>query len=92
MATQNEGGLSRAAFAWVLQLTASLCWVVSVFVYDSWGTGDVLQFCAAASWVISNFLSEDFKDIYTSIIGIGDTNKTEKDIQLQNVHKNVNKV
>lgn len=43
--------------SWFFQLLASLAWVVSVFIYNSWGVGDALQLTAAAAWTTSNFLS-----------------------------------
>ncbi len=45
-------------FEWLGQTTASLCWITSVFVYESdvslWGNGDWLQLLAASSWMLSN--------------------------------------
>ena len=48
-------GLQQAS--WVFQLLASLAWVVSVFIYNSWTVGDGFQLAAASAWAISNFLS-----------------------------------
>lgn len=42
---------------WVGQTIASGCWIVSVFVYGEWGTGDWLQFTAACSWMLANLSS-----------------------------------
>tara|TARA_B100000965_G_scaffold171953_1_gene143608 strand:- start:1185 stop:1400 length:216 start_codon:yes stop_codon:yes gene_type:complete len=46
---------------WIGQTLASLCWIISVFVYESnvslWGTGDWLQLAAASSWMVSNLAS-----------------------------------
>ena len=41
-------------FALVLQLLASISWVISIFIYDSFEHGDVWQLIAAFSWTISN--------------------------------------
>ena len=46
---------------WIGQTLASLCWIISVFLYESnvslWGTGDWLQLAAASSWMVSNLAS-----------------------------------
>mgnify|MGYP001223556682 CR=1 FL=1 len=46
---------------WLGQTIASLCWIVSVFVYSDGplpeGTGDWLQLAAASSWMIANMAS-----------------------------------
>ena len=46
---------------WIGQTLASLCWIISVFVYESnvslLGTGDWLQLAAASSWMVSNLAS-----------------------------------
>ncbi|MEM8874217.1 MAG: hypothetical protein AAGD32_08140 [Planctomycetota bacterium] len=39
---------------WLGQTTASLCWIVSVFVYGISSAGDVLQLCAASAWLLAN--------------------------------------
>lgn len=39
---------------WIGQTVASLCWIVSVFVYEISGPGDVLQLCAASAWLVAN--------------------------------------
>tara|TARA_B100001094_G_C18125493_1_gene769246 strand:+ start:1328 stop:1537 length:210 start_codon:yes stop_codon:yes gene_type:complete len=48
-------------FEWLGQTLASLCWIVSVFVYVYansdvlvMSTGDWLQLAAASCWMISN--------------------------------------
>lgn len=46
--------LPRRALIWLLQCTASGCWVASVCVCGSWDTGDRLQLAAALSWCASN--------------------------------------
>lgn len=43
--------------SWIFQLLASLAWVISVFIYNSWEVGDVFQLIAASAWTLSNFLS-----------------------------------
>ena len=49
------------SFEWLGQTLASLCWIISVFVYESnvslWGKGDWLQLAAASSWMLSNIAS-----------------------------------
>ena len=49
------------SFEWLGQTLASLCWIVSVFVYGYansdvlvMSTGDWLQLAAASCWMISN--------------------------------------
>lgn len=51
-------------FEWLGQTLASLCWIISVFVYgfangDSleMSTGDWLQLAAASCWMVSNIAS-----------------------------------
>ncbi len=39
---------------WLGQTIASLCWIISVFVYEISGPGDVLQLCAASAWLMAN--------------------------------------
>ena len=39
---------------WLGQTIASGSWIVSVFVYGLYGTGDYLQLVAASSWMLSN--------------------------------------
>lgn len=52
--------LSRARLAkarrveWLGQTTASLCWIVSVVVYDISSSGDWLQLAAASAWLAAN--------------------------------------
>ena len=48
-------------FEWLGQTLASLCWIISVFVYGfanvdglEMSTGDWLQLAAASCWMISN--------------------------------------
>ena len=48
-------------FEWLGQTAASLCWITSVFVYESdvsrWDNGDWLQLLAASCWMLSNIAS-----------------------------------
>jgi len=49
-----------SSFEWIGQTLASLCWIISVFVYENvslWSTGDWLQLAAASSWMVSNLAS-----------------------------------
>ena len=45
------------SFEWIGQTLASLCWIISVFVYGISSTGDLLQLMAASSWMLSNIAS-----------------------------------
>ena len=45
------------SFEWIGQTLASLCWIISVFVYVLNSTGDWLQLMAASSWMLSNIAS-----------------------------------
>ena len=52
------------SFEWLGQTLASLCWIVSVFVYGYtnsdvlvMSTGDWLQLAAASCWMMSNIAS-----------------------------------
>ena len=46
---------------WLGQTLASMCWMISVFVYENdvslWSTGDWLQLSAASAWFVSNIAS-----------------------------------
>ncbi len=75
MLTENDdsnndevGGMSTSpriskmmSFEWLGQTLASMCWIVSVFVYETdvnlWSNGDWLQLAAASSWMMSNIAS-----------------------------------
>ena len=45
------------SFEWIGQTLASLCWIISVFVYGLNSTGYWLQLMAASSWMLSNIAS-----------------------------------
>ena len=45
------------SISWLGQTLASLCWIISVFVYGIYGTGDWLQLGAASCWMMSNIAS-----------------------------------
>jgi len=62
------GGMSTSpriskmmSFEWLGQTLASMCWIISVFVYETdvnlWSNGDWLQLAAASSWMMSNIAS-----------------------------------
>lgn len=75
MLTENDdsnndevGGMSTSpriskmmSFEWLGQTLASMCWIVSVFMYETdvnlWSNGDWLQLAAASSWMMSNIAS-----------------------------------
>ena len=42
---------------WLGQTVASLCWIVSVFLYGIESAADVLQLAAATSWLVANMAS-----------------------------------
>jgi hypothetical protein len=42
---------------WLGQTMASLCWIVSVFLYGIEKAADVLQLVAASSWLVANVAS-----------------------------------
>ena len=42
---------------WLGQTVASLCWIVSVFLYGIEEAADVLQLVAASSWLVANVAS-----------------------------------
>ena len=42
---------------WLGQTVASLCWIVSVFLYGIEKAADVLQLAAASSWLVANVAS-----------------------------------
>ena len=43
--------------AWGGQMCASMAWMISVIIYDSWGSGDAFQMLAATAWTVSNLLA-----------------------------------
>lgn len=43
--------------AWAFQLMASISWIVSFCIYNSYDHGDIWQLVAAMSWTISNLLA-----------------------------------
>ena len=49
--------VARPFLAWLFQLIASCAWVVSVIIYDSYESGDIMQLVAAVSWTLSNALA-----------------------------------
>ena len=64
----KRGALQKALrIEWLGQTLASLCWIASVFVYESndssgWELGDLLQLTAASAWLLAN------------LAALGDTN------------------
>ena len=42
---------------WLGQTVASLCWIVSVFLYGIEEAADVLQLAAASAWLVANVAS-----------------------------------
>lgn len=42
---------------WLGQTVASLCWIVSVFLYGIEEAADVLQLAAATAWLVANVAS-----------------------------------
>ena len=55
MLTKRELRISKMlSLEWIGQTLASLCWIISVFVYGIDSTGDWLQLGAASCWMLSN--------------------------------------
>ncbi len=53
--TENETRIGKIlSIEWLGQTLASLCWIISVFVYGIEGLGDWLQLGAASFWMVSN--------------------------------------
>ncbi len=53
--TENETRIGKIlSIQWLGQTLASLCWIISVFVYGIDGPGDWLQLGAASFWMVSN--------------------------------------
>ena len=53
--TENETRIGKIlSIEWLGQTLASLCWIISVFVYGIEGPGDWLQLGAASFWMVSN--------------------------------------
>ena len=42
---------------WLLQLIASTSWIVSIFIYGSFATGDFFQLIAASAWTVANIIN-----------------------------------
>ena len=52
---ENETRIGKIlSIQWLGQTLASLCWIISVFVYGIEGPGDWLQLGAASFWMVSN--------------------------------------
>ena len=54
MSISEQTAVVRALLAWLFQLLASCAWVVSVIIYGSYESGDIMQLVAALSWTLSN--------------------------------------
>lgn len=55
MLTKKDARIRKMlSLEWLGQTLASLCWIVSVFVYGIGSTGDWLQLGAASCWMLSN--------------------------------------
>ena len=55
MLNNNETRIGKMlSLEWLGQTLASLCWIISVFVYGIEGTGAWLQLGAASCWMLSN--------------------------------------
>ena len=58
MSNQSVPLVSRMLrLEWLGQTVASLCWIVSVFLYGIDSMADVLQLAAASSWLVANVAS-----------------------------------
>ena len=55
MSNQSVSLVSRMLrLEWLGQTVASLCWIVSVFLYGVEKAADILQLVAASSWLVAN--------------------------------------
>tara|TARA_B100000003_G_scaffold52595_1_gene46297 strand:+ start:63 stop:260 length:198 start_codon:yes stop_codon:yes gene_type:complete len=55
MLNENETRIGKMlSLEWLGQTLASLCWIISVFVYGIESAGDWLQLGAASCWMLSN--------------------------------------
>lgn len=54
MAPAKTRKSTMMSFEWLGQTMASLCWIISVFVYGLSSTGDYLQLGAASCWMVAN--------------------------------------
>ena len=41
----------------ILQLAASIFWVISIIIYNRWEYGDIFHIIAASLWTLSNMLA-----------------------------------
>ena len=58
MSNQSVPLVSRMlSLEWLGQTVASVCWIVSVFLYGIEKAADVLQLAAASSWLVANVAS-----------------------------------
>ena len=58
MSNQSVPLVSRMLrLEWLGQTVASVCWIVSVFLYGIEEAADVLQLAAASSWMVANIAS-----------------------------------
>ena len=58
MSNQSVPLVSRMLrLEWLGQTVASVCWIVSVFLYGIEKAADVLQLAAASSWLVANVAS-----------------------------------
>ena len=58
MSNQSVPPVSRMlSLEWLGQTVASVCWIVSVFLYGIEKAADVLQLAAASSWLVANVAS-----------------------------------
>ena len=60
--------------AWVFQMCASVSWIISVVIYDSWEDGDIFHMLAASAWTVSNLLSVPYNGSFSSD-GVSQTDK-----------------
>ena len=55
---KKKGWLAKAMkLEWLGQTVASLCWIISMFMYGVESGGDWLQLIAGASWLFANISS-----------------------------------
>tara|TARA_Y100001970_G_scaffold146660_1_gene180101 strand:+ start:491 stop:688 length:198 start_codon:yes stop_codon:yes gene_type:complete len=53
----NKESWIKVKLVWLLQLIASLSWMVSVFKYGLNESADYLQLLASSAWTVSNIIN-----------------------------------
>ena len=53
----NKESWIKVKLVWLLQLIASVSWMVSVFAYGLNESADYLQLLASSAWTVSNIIN-----------------------------------